>query len=128
MNFLAENVIFCYMGLALFTFQNHIFNPLFIFGAFVSFALKNSSSIQLHNYICVYVYIMCAPYLKKKVNKQTHQINKAQVIICCEGMFLIALAAAYIKPNVKYKFSYFFTSGKKNHCCWISREDEDLHF
>ena len=40
----------------------------------------------------------------------------------------IALAAAYIKPNVKYKFSYFFTSGKKNHCCWISREDEDLHF
>ncbi|OPJ79087.1 sodium/hydrogen exchanger 9 isoform X1 [Patagioenas fasciata] len=36
MNFLAENVIFCYMGLALFTFQNHIFNPLFIFGAFVA--------------------------------------------------------------------------------------------
>ncbi|NXN82448.1 SL9A9 protein, partial [Bombycilla garrulus] len=43
MNFLAENVIFCYMGLALFTFQNHIFNPLFIFGALVSFALKNKS-------------------------------------------------------------------------------------
>ncbi|KAM7337161.1 hypothetical protein ACRRTK_003280 [Alexandromys fortis] len=37
MNFLAENVIFCYMGLALFTFQNHIFNALFILGAFVSF-------------------------------------------------------------------------------------------
>ncbi|XP_054985709.1 sodium/hydrogen exchanger 9 [Sorex araneus] len=36
MNFLAENVIFCYMGMALFTFQNHIFNALFILGAFVS--------------------------------------------------------------------------------------------
>ncbi|CAB1337178.1 unnamed protein product [Coregonus sp. 'balchen'] len=30
LNFLAENFIFSYMGLALFTFQNHIFNPTFI--------------------------------------------------------------------------------------------------
>lgn len=37
LHFLAENFIFSYMGLALFTFQNHIFSPLFIFGAFVSF-------------------------------------------------------------------------------------------
>lgn len=36
LNFLAENFIFSYMGLALFTFQNHIFNPIFIIGAFVS--------------------------------------------------------------------------------------------
>ena len=42
MNFLAENVIFCYMGLALFTFQNHIFNALFILGAFVSFEMQNT--------------------------------------------------------------------------------------
>lgn len=33
--------------------------------------------------------------------------------VCLEGMFLIALAADYIKPNIKYKFSCFFTSGKK---------------
>lgn len=55
MNFLAENVIFCYMGLALFTFQNHIFNPLFIFGAFVSFALKKYISTYI--YMCVYIFI-----------------------------------------------------------------------
>ncbi|OXB67440.1 hypothetical protein ASZ78_006033 [Callipepla squamata] len=34
LNFLAENFIFSYMGLALFTFQNHIFNPTFVVGAF----------------------------------------------------------------------------------------------
>ncbi|KAK6320735.1 hypothetical protein J4Q44_G00098420 [Coregonus suidteri] len=37
LHFLAENFIFSYMGLALFTFQNHVFSPIFIVGAFVSF-------------------------------------------------------------------------------------------
>lgn len=37
LNFLAENFIFSYMGLTLFSFQSHVFNPLFIIGAFVSF-------------------------------------------------------------------------------------------
>lgn len=37
LHFLAENFIFSYMGLALFTFQNHVFSPIFILGAFVSF-------------------------------------------------------------------------------------------
>ncbi|NXL99390.1 SL9A9 protein, partial [Tyrannus savana] len=45
MNFLAENVIFCYMGLALFTFQNHIFNPLFIGGAFVAVFVARACNI-----------------------------------------------------------------------------------
>ncbi|NWS12725.1 SL9A9 protein, partial [Pachyramphus minor] len=45
MNFLAENVIFCYMGLALFTFQNHIFNPLFICGAFVAVFVARACNI-----------------------------------------------------------------------------------
>ncbi|NXL44089.1 SL9A9 protein, partial [Podilymbus podiceps] len=45
MNFLAENVIFCYMGLALFTFQNHIFSPLFIFGAFVAVFVARACNI-----------------------------------------------------------------------------------
>lgn len=36
LHFLAENFIFSYMGLALFTFQNHIFNPIFILGAFIA--------------------------------------------------------------------------------------------
>lgn len=36
LNFLAENFIFSYMGLTLFSFQSHVFNPLFIIGAFVS--------------------------------------------------------------------------------------------
>lgn len=37
LNFLAENFIFSYMGLTLFSFQHHVFNPFFIIGAFVSF-------------------------------------------------------------------------------------------
>uniref|UniRef100_A0A8C2TKG8 Sodium/hydrogen exchanger n=1 Tax=Coturnix japonica TaxID=93934 RepID=A0A8C2TKG8_COTJA len=45
MNFLAENVIFCYMGLALFTFQNHIFSPLFIFGAFLAVFVARACNI-----------------------------------------------------------------------------------
>uniref|UniRef100_A0A8C9RWX3 Sodium/hydrogen exchanger n=1 Tax=Scleropages formosus TaxID=113540 RepID=A0A8C9RWX3_SCLFO len=36
LNFLAENFIFCYIGLALFTFQKHIFQVVFICGAFIS--------------------------------------------------------------------------------------------
>ena len=42
LNFLAENFIFSYMGLTLFTFQNHVFNPMFIVGAFVSFAYETA--------------------------------------------------------------------------------------
>lgn len=57
MNFLAENVIFCYMGLALFTFQNHLFNPLFIFGAFVSFDLKKYISMYMCIYFYMYIYV-----------------------------------------------------------------------
>uniref|UniRef100_A0A8C5MDA7 Sodium/hydrogen exchanger n=1 Tax=Leptobrachium leishanense TaxID=445787 RepID=A0A8C5MDA7_9ANUR len=45
MNFLAENFIFCYMGLALFTFQNHMFNALFIFGAFISIFVARACNI-----------------------------------------------------------------------------------
>ncbi|KAG3270792.1 solute carrier family 9 member A9 [Ictidomys tridecemlineatus] len=45
MNFLAENVIFCYMGLALFTFQNHIFNALFILGAFLAIFVARACNI-----------------------------------------------------------------------------------
>ncbi|XP_042529295.1 sodium/hydrogen exchanger 9-like, partial [Dipodomys spectabilis] len=45
MNFLAENVIFCYMGLALFTFQNHTFNALFILGAFLAIFVARACNI-----------------------------------------------------------------------------------
>ncbi|XP_060098290.1 sodium/hydrogen exchanger 9 [Heteronotia binoei] len=51
MNFLAENVIFCYMGLALFTFQNHIFNALFIFGAFVAVFIARACNIYPLSFI-----------------------------------------------------------------------------
>ncbi|XP_070801909.1 sodium/hydrogen exchanger 9 [Pituophis catenifer annectens] len=51
MNFLAENVIFCYMGLALFTFQNHIFNALFIFGAFVAVFIARACNIYPISFI-----------------------------------------------------------------------------
>lgn len=45
MNFLAENVIFCYMGLALFTFQNHLFNAIFILGAFLAIFVARACHI-----------------------------------------------------------------------------------
>ncbi|KAF3812672.1 hypothetical protein GH733_019474 [Mirounga leonina] len=35
LNFLAENFIFSYMGLTLFTFQNHVFNPTFVIAIFL---------------------------------------------------------------------------------------------
>ncbi|CAK6964676.1 sodium/hydrogen exchanger 6a [Scomber scombrus] len=45
LNFLAENFIFSYMGLTLFTFQNHIFNPMFIVGAFLSVFVGRAANI-----------------------------------------------------------------------------------
>ncbi|XP_019752341.1 sodium/hydrogen exchanger 7 isoform X1 [Hippocampus comes] len=45
LHFLAENFIFSYMGLALFTFQNHIFSPIFITGAFVAIFLGRALNI-----------------------------------------------------------------------------------
>uniref|UniRef100_A0A8C4GPE0 Sodium/hydrogen exchanger n=1 Tax=Dicentrarchus labrax TaxID=13489 RepID=A0A8C4GPE0_DICLA len=45
LNFLAENFIFSYMGLTLFTFQNHVFNPMFIVGAFVAVFLGRAANI-----------------------------------------------------------------------------------
>ncbi|XP_051839289.1 sodium/hydrogen exchanger 9 [Antechinus flavipes] len=51
MNFLAENVIFCYMGLALFTFQNHIFNALFILGAFLATFIARACNIYPLSFI-----------------------------------------------------------------------------
>ncbi|KAJ4946009.1 hypothetical protein JOQ06_023687 [Pogonophryne albipinna] len=45
LNFLAENFIFSYMGLALFTFQSHIFNPMFIVGAFVAVFIGRAANI-----------------------------------------------------------------------------------
>ncbi|KAK7796986.1 hypothetical protein U0070_025966 [Myodes glareolus] len=45
LHFLAENFIFSYMGLALFTFQKHVFSPIFIIGAFVSIFLGRAAHI-----------------------------------------------------------------------------------
>uniref|UniRef100_A0A6Q2YWY5 Sodium/hydrogen exchanger n=1 Tax=Esox lucius TaxID=8010 RepID=A0A6Q2YWY5_ESOLU len=45
LNFLAENFIFSYMGLTLFTFQSHVFNPMFIIGSFISIFLGRAANI-----------------------------------------------------------------------------------
>ncbi|KAF7664127.1 hypothetical protein LDENG_00188540 [Lucifuga dentata] len=45
LHFLAENFIFSYMGLALFTFQNHIFSPIFIAGAFIAIFIGRAFNI-----------------------------------------------------------------------------------
>ncbi|XP_067903170.1 sodium/hydrogen exchanger 6a [Heterodontus francisci] len=45
LNFLAENFIFSYMGLTLFTFKSHVFNPTFIFAAFLAVFLGRAANI-----------------------------------------------------------------------------------
>uniref|UniRef100_A0A3P9NLB1 Sodium/hydrogen exchanger n=1 Tax=Poecilia reticulata TaxID=8081 RepID=A0A3P9NLB1_POERE len=45
LNFLAENFIFSYMGLTLFSFQSHVFNPMFIIGAFLAVFLGRAANI-----------------------------------------------------------------------------------
>ncbi|KAJ8795248.1 hypothetical protein J1605_002872 [Eschrichtius robustus] len=45
LNFLAENFIFSYMGLTLFTFQSHVFNPTFVVGAFIAIFLGRAANI-----------------------------------------------------------------------------------
>ncbi|XP_034062528.1 sodium/hydrogen exchanger 6-like isoform X2 [Gymnodraco acuticeps] len=45
LNFLAENFIFSYMGLTLFSFQSHVFNPMFIIGAFFAVFLGRAANI-----------------------------------------------------------------------------------
>ncbi|XP_035017809.1 sodium/hydrogen exchanger 6a [Hippoglossus stenolepis] len=45
LNFLAENFIFSYMGLTLFTFQSHVFNPMFIVGAFLAVFIGRAANI-----------------------------------------------------------------------------------
>ncbi|XP_076024695.1 sodium/hydrogen exchanger 6-like [Genypterus blacodes] len=45
LNFLAENFIFSYMGLTLFSFQSHVFNPMFIVGAFVAIFVGRAANI-----------------------------------------------------------------------------------
>ncbi|KAJ8407190.1 hypothetical protein AAFF_G00288660 [Aldrovandia affinis] len=45
LNFLAENFIFSYMGLTLFTFQSHIFNATFIIGAFLAVFVGRAANI-----------------------------------------------------------------------------------
>ncbi|KAE8625676.1 hypothetical protein XENTR_v10006359 [Xenopus tropicalis] len=45
LHFLAENFIFSYMGLALFTFQKHVFSPVFIVGAFLAIFVGRAAHI-----------------------------------------------------------------------------------
>ncbi|XP_040192229.1 sodium/hydrogen exchanger 7 isoform X1 [Rana temporaria] len=45
LHFLAENFIFSYMGLALFTFQKHAFSPIFIVGAFIAVFVGRAAHI-----------------------------------------------------------------------------------
>ncbi|XP_053311167.1 sodium/hydrogen exchanger 7 isoform X2 [Spea bombifrons] len=45
LHFLAENFIFSYMGLALFTFQKHVFSPIFIVSAFVAVFVGRAAHI-----------------------------------------------------------------------------------
>ncbi|TRY61537.1 hypothetical protein TCAL_04177 [Tigriopus californicus] len=45
LNFLAENFIFSYLGVSMFTFSKHYFNLFFILGAFVAIAVARACNI-----------------------------------------------------------------------------------
>ncbi|KAJ0065192.1 hypothetical protein NL108_006542, partial [Boleophthalmus pectinirostris] len=79
LHFLAENFIFSYMGLALFTFQNHIFSPIFIFGAFVSF----ESTLKYTSIIWVF-----GCQLKKEIHKQKQFPEHAEINLSCLNTFV----------------------------------------
>ncbi|KAL1492703.1 hypothetical protein ABEB36_010919 [Hypothenemus hampei] len=45
LNFLAENFIFCYIGVSMFTFPKHHFAPLFIFAGFICAAIGRAANV-----------------------------------------------------------------------------------
>lgn len=45
LNFLAENFIFCYIGVSMFTFPKHRFDPFFIFTGFICATLGRAANI-----------------------------------------------------------------------------------
>ena len=45
LNFMAENFIFSYLGVSLFTFSRHYYDVIFIFGAFVAVAVARAINV-----------------------------------------------------------------------------------
>ena len=45
LNFMAENFIFCYIGVSMFTFPDHHFEPLFVFGSFFAIILGRALNV-----------------------------------------------------------------------------------
>lgn len=96
LHFLAENFIFSYMGLALFTFQNHIFSPLFIIGAFVSFFLEDKQAFfcfHLGLTLTVnlgFFSVMLRIMWRIWVLLTSEKIMKSQILCClCEVWFSV---------------------------------------
>ncbi|CDQ79006.1 unnamed protein product [Oncorhynchus mykiss] len=88
LNFLAENFIFSYMGLALFTFKNHIFNPTFIVGAFVS--LLKTIILQLKHcreFMWSMDYIACKVGETRKVMVRLQIFSRLEGYLCFSGLF-----------------------------------------
>lgn len=53
LNFLAENFIFSYIGVSMFTFPKHHFDPGFIFAGFVSFSNQISNFNELSRFLTI---------------------------------------------------------------------------
>ena len=45
LNFMAENFIFSYLGVSMFTFSKHYFDFLFVFGSFLAIALARALNV-----------------------------------------------------------------------------------
>jgi hypothetical protein len=58
MNFLAENFVFLYIGVSVFTFENVKWNAWFILASFVSFSVLNKT------FLCHYINLTLFTYKK----------------------------------------------------------------
>ena len=97
LNFLAENFIFCYLGVSMFTFMKHKFNYTMIFGSFIAIAVGR--------------FFMVYPisFLLNLGRTQKIPLTVSIVIYYIE-MFLLQASLTYVTSvRLKYQHMIWFT-------------------